>query len=591
MYVLCVSAALGALVALMRAFESGTAVFGVTELMTPTPVKTATFALVVVLFQLMTLGAVMAVLERVSASLADSEARYREVFENPSEGIVVLQSQQIRMANSAALRMLGLSESEAIGRDYLSVLHEEDRRLMPKREERERRQRSGEPELTARLLTSDGSGRWTEFRSRRIVWEGLPALLVVYSDIDRRKRAEDELERYRQRLEQMVSERTAEVVAERDRAESASLAKTAFLGNMSHEIRTPMNAIIGFSELLRLEVERPEHIERVNEILSASRHLLELISGILDLSKIESGEMRLERRPMQLERLVEDVRAMMQPAAAAKGLALRVDAAPVPGAFIADELRLRQSLLNLVANAIKFTERGEVVIGLRLRSAEATRCEVELQVSDTGIGIAPDKLQLIFQPFSQADGSTTRLYGGTGLGLTISRQLVELMGGRIEVDSEAGRGSRFRLVVPLSLASASAVQTQDALASGERVRVLLVEDHAGSQRLLAMQLQRLGHEVLSADDGESALRRWQEQRPDLVLLDVRLPGISGLEVAQRIRALEDGTGRHVPIIAVSTGASEHEQAESLAAGMDGHLSKPVELQALQREIARVLSEN
>ena len=589
MYLLGVSAALGALITLLRAVEALNAGPAGAALMAPSPAKAIVFMAVVVIFQLMTLGAVMAVLERVSDRLTDSEQRYREVFDNASEGIVVLQSHVVKMANLAAQRMLGLDPATLIGKDYVSLLHPDDRHLLPRRQERERRQQLGEPELTARLLSADGGSRWTEFRSRRILWDGKPALLAVYSDIDRRKRAEDELERYRQQLEQMVQERTAEAVAARDRAESANLAKTAFLANMSHEIRTPMNAIVGFSQLLRMDLEQTEHRSHVDDIINASQHLLGLISSILDLSKIESGDMQLELRAVNLRRVVDEAMTMLQPAAVDKGVALRLEADEMPDDVIADELRLRQSLINLLSNAIKFTAQGEVVVSLRLLSQTGSDCEVELSVRDTGIGIPADKLDQIFLPFAQADNSDTRLYGGTGLGLTICKRLIELMGGRIEVESRVGEGSTFRMRAPLRLAGgdAGSLSLTTPMAA---LRVLVVDDHPVHRELLTGMLRRLGHQVTVATQGEDGVRLWRDTRPDVILMDLEMPGLDGVGAARSIRTAEEGSGQHVPIIALTVHDSPEDRARCLAAGMDAHLVKPANALALRRSIEQVMAQ-
>jgi len=373
----------------------------------------------------------------------------------------------------------------------------------------------------------------------------------------------------------------------KNRAEQAAAARTAFLANMSHEIRTPMNSILGFAEVLLNSKPTAEQAHALGIMRNSARSLLRLLNEILDSAKLDRGAMELLHLPFDLRALCEEVVATMTTIADKKGLHLALDYdEDLPIRFLGDEFRVRQVLGNLLGNAVKFTHEG----GVTLKVA-ADGGKVHITLSDTGIGIAPDRLDRIFDPFTQAEASLSRRYGGTGLGTTISKQLVELMQGRIWVESELGKGSCFHVLLPLVPTN---LDTAEATVHGgtptlPALQILYADDVPQNLELVRMMLEPLGHRLELVESGEAALERTTERAFDLVLLDVRMPGLSGLETAQRIRQQERETLMGaVPIIALSASVLEEDRTLAFDAGMDGFVAKPIERAILLREMARVL---
>ncbi|MGB3753364.1 MAG: ATP-binding protein [Parerythrobacter sp.] len=385
----------------------------------------------------------------------------------------------------------------------------------------------------------------------------------------------------------------------RQRAEDATKAKSAFLANMSHEIRTPMNGVLGFADLMLAGELSESQRGYAQMIADSGQAMMQLLNDILDMAKIEAGQMELRSAPVELAHKLRTSLRLIEAVAQKKGLALELDVDPaLPGTVTTDPLRLRQIVFNLLGNAAKFTEAGTIKLSARSIGGGA---RMALAVSDTGRGIAPDKQAAIFQQFAQEDGTIARKYGGTGLGLAITSQLVELMGGTIALDSVPGEGSTFTVELPLALSTdrvagdtAPAMPASPTAPAPSGPRVLVAEDHDINQMLILAMLEQSGIAADLAQNGEEAVAMvaaaWAEGRPyALALMDVQMPVMDGLEATRRIRAAGVAAGRNaaeiMPIVALTANCYEDDIAACRAAGMQHHLAKPVTLEALAEAVA------
>jgi signal transduction histidine kinase/CheY-like chemotaxis protein len=396
---------------------------------------------------------------------------------------------------------------------------------------------------------------------------------------------------------ELLRERSTQLEAARNSAELASRAKSEFLASMSHEIRTPLNGALGMVDLTLatpLSTEQREYLQLAQE---SGRCLLAVIEDVLDFSKIEAGRLELRPESFAPRELLEPTVRLLAHAARGRDLAVTCHFDDdVPAMLVGDPMRFRQVVVNLVGNAIKFTPRGEIALRVHRESGDEADVILHVEVRDTGIGVAPDRREAIFQAFTQADGNTTRQFGGTGLGLTISARLVDMMGGRIWLAGRPDGGSVFHFTARFGVAAqrpaaagAPAAPAAAAPAGFAGLRLLVAEDNAVNRKYIATLMRRLGHEVTLVEDGAQAVATWRDGDFQAVLMDVQMPVMDGLEAARAIRGEEAARGGRVPIIALTAHAMAADRERCLAAGMDGYVSKPIQPEALARAMAAALA--
>lgn len=516
-------------------------------------------------------------LEHFQSALRDNEKRYRWLIELSPEAIAVHSNRKLVFLNDACAHLLGADAPlELLERDIMDFIPEDSRKLFGEQS------KSSAQFVEAGLLRLDGTRVEVEIATVPVTYDSRPSVQVIIRDITESKRVAQEL-------------RSA-----RDAAETANRAKSTFLANMSHELRTPLNAIIGYSEMLQDEAEEKRQmglLPDLKKIHSAGKHLLELINDILDLSKIEAGKIELFFEKFDVHQLIQDVVASIQPILEKNSNRVEVTTLSDPGELNADIVRTRQILLNLLSNACKFTEQGTITVEISRKDVDG-REWIYIRVKDTGIGMTEEQVGRLFQSFTQADASTSRKYGGTGLGLVISRKFSQMMGGDITVTSEIGSGSTFTVQLPaqpqvvhagphhvLERVKSVAVQQEASL-------VLIIDDDPVVRDLLARFFTREGYPVVTAGSGPEGLRMAKELKPIAITLDVMMPGMDGWTVLNALKA--DPELVNIPVIMITI---VENLSQGYALGVSDYLTKPIEwdrLRAilekykLQNEVSKIL---
>lgn len=514
--------------------------------------------------------------KRIELALKESESKFRVLSEESLVGVYIVQDWKFKYVNPRFAEMFGYSVDEIVPLMGLKdIILPED---WPKVEEGFQRKLDGKIEslyYEIRGLTKKGDYIHIETFGSTTVYESKPAVMGTALDITQRKQTEEELK------------------SAMEAAQAAALAKSDFLANMSHEIRTPMNAVIGMASLLSETDLNRDQKEYLETIRTSGHALLAIINDILDFSKIDRGMIELEYKPLHIQDCISEALSLISSQASEKGLKLHhSQEGYIPETIEGDAARIRQVLVNLLSNAVKFTENGKIEVNVQASELTDDSYELNISVKDTGIGLSHDTSAKLFQPFSQADASTSRKYGGTGLGLAISKRLVELMGGRIWVDSEEGKGSTFHFTIrakesddPSEMIKPEVIRKEEPKAAKD-LHILLAEDNLVNQRIAILMLRKLGYIADSVANGLEVINALDKQKYDLIFMDVQMPEMDGLEATREIRKRWPLNGPR--IIALTAHAIEGDKEKCLEAGMDDYLCKPISLESLKEALERFL---
>jgi PAS domain S-box-containing protein len=535
--------------------------------------------------------------KRVEAALLESKLRLKTIFDSVLAGVVIIDAQTRRIvdANPAALQLIGRPAEAVLGEVCHCFVCPAERNRCPVMDLGQKVDNS------ERVILSVSGDRIPILKSVvPVLLEERQFLVENFVDIRQQKAVEQELTKRVADLDlarQAADHQTKELAAMRDQALEANRLKSAFLANMSHEIRTPMHAVLCLSELLSGSELTPEQREYAEAILQSGRGLMTLLNDILDFSKIEAGKLDLQRSAFNLQEEMDRVWSILNAPAKAKNVDWQCEICRgTPVHVFGDPDRLRQVLLNLAGNAIKFTDCGYVRVSVEPVSQNGGTTTLRFSVKDTGAGVAAEQQARLFQPFVQGDGSSRRKHGGTGLGLAIARQLVDLMGGSIGMESDPGRGSTFWFTAPFEQAKAKDLsgarapaqsspapqpRETDRLAPG---RILVVEDNAINRTIAIRMLEKLGYAADAVCSGHHALKAIEHGNYMLVLMDVQMPEMDGFEATTEIRRRECAT--HIPIVAMTANAMPGDRDKCIAAGMDDYLSKPVQSSAMKAMIEK-----
>ncbi len=504
--------------------------------------------------------------------LSESEERLRQFFEHSPDAVFVLErTGHIAAVNARACDSVKMKKAELLSKSIYDLVppafHGEVAGNM-------RQWFSGQLEQCEGMaLAADGSVHPIEMTGQ-LQPMGSETVLQLHSrDITLRKEAEEKLHEAKHLAEEA-----------REMAENANRAKSEFLANMSHEIRTPLTGIVGMAQLLADNSLTGEQAECVETIQQSSHGLLRIINHVLDLSKIEAGQMEVRNDPVDLHEMCRNLTALFAPQAQHAGIEFKCGCRDnVPALLLGDDGLIEQILINLLGNAVKFTHEGSVTLNMECRRNTPEGADLCFQVIDTGIGIPPEKQEAVFKKFTQADGSTKRNYGGTGLGLAICKQLAELMGGEIELESTPGKGTTFSLNLKLphaaQPATTSGTNGESPLVTRKGTRVLLAEDNLVNQNVVVAILRKAGCEVEAVDNGEEAIEQIQKEAYDIVLMDCQMPDMDGFEATAKIRAMSEPFC-NIPIIAVTAHAMKEDKQKCIDGGMNDYLAKPIGRQAL-----------